>query len=157
MRKQEIIQALTPQAALVPLTEEALVALPTYLARLGVVPVFSFPFRIGRESRVRLDQKSGRLVRMERTMSSKVSADNDLYLVDGGDRLNISRSHLSIERTGQGFVIVDRQSACGCQINEDRIGGHDKGGEHALQDGDDLTIGMPASAYRFRFVVLESV
>lgn len=157
MRKQEIIQALTPQAALAPITEEALVALPAYLARVGVVPIFSFPFRIGRESRVRVDEKSGRLVRMERTMNSNVSADNDLYLVDSGHRLNISRSHLSIERIGQEFVVVDRQSACGCQINEDRIGGHDKGGEHALQDGDELTIGTPGSPYRFRFVVLESV
>ena len=111
-----------------------------------------FPYRIGRESRVLV--VDGRTQRVERPKLNQVEPNNDLFLLDGGTLLNISREHLQIERRGGGYVLIDRGSASGTKVNMQPVGGDDRGGEAAIKDGDEIIIGTKASPYRYRFIVL---
>ncbi|APZ43698.1 FHA domain-containing protein [Acidihalobacter ferrooxydans] len=157
MDKAQFLKALTPIAVLQPLTPEASDSIPLCYVRHTLVPIYEFPFRIGRESRVRVDERTGKPLRTERHKRRDSEPNNDLYLLDKGEFLNISRAHLQIVRFGGQFKVIDRDSACGCLINGRHFGGRDKGGERLIEDGDELGIGNANSPYRFRFVVLESV
>lgn len=155
MDKAQLLKSLTPAAALLALTSEAAEAAPAGHLRDNLVAIYSFPFRIGRESRTQLDEKRGKLIRMERPKSGIHEPNNDLYLVDQGQLLNISREHLLITRDSRQFKIMDRGSACGFLVNDIAFAGRDQGGEAPINDGDVLTIGSKTSPYRFRFVVFD--
>ncbi len=92
----ELFNALLPLAALVPLTEQALHALPDIHVRRGIAVIYAWPFRIGRESRMLVDEKSGQIARLERYRPAGFTPTNDLYLIDEGQLLSISREHLLI-------------------------------------------------------------
>lgn len=139
------------RALLIPITDEARVA----LAGRDAVEIDRLPFRIGRESRVAL--VSGELKYMERRKGT-VTPNNDLYLYDSGDLLNISREHLQIDINDEGeFIVHDRGSACGTHVDGVVVGGGDTTGTATIHDDSEITIGMQDSPYRFRVSNLEKL
>lgn len=95
---------------------QALHALPNEHLRRGLVGINVLPFRIGRESRIYHDEKTGAIHRLERYKPGAHEPNNDLYLLDDGHLLNVSREHLQIVRRDDGFHVVDRKSACGFEV-----------------------------------------
>ncbi len=152
--KQKIIETIIPVAVLKALTDAAERAVPQTILISGMVPIRRFPFRVGRESRVKIIE--GRVERIERERPEEGSPTNDLYLVDDGHLLNISREHFQIEREGEKFYLYDRGSACGTMVEEQSVGGGDRNETIELRDGDVLTIGTRKSPYVFQFLVLDS-
>ncbi len=150
--KQNIIEVITPLAVLKPLTHEALHSVPQGQLAGEYICIRKLPFRIGRESRVK--KIKGRLERIERSKLGDKEPNNDLYLIDEGRFLNISREHLQLEREGEGFLLRDRKSACGTRLGELHIGGEDAGGSHPLKDGDVIAVGAKATPYLFQFISL---
>ena len=150
--KKQILTTLVPVAALQAMTTEAAEAVPLVMITEGLVCIRKFPFKIGRESRVQTVK--GKIERIERPKLDDREPNNDLYLVDRGQLLNISREHLLIESSGSGYLLRDRGSACGTKVNENGVGGSDSGGSLPLNDGDEIIIGTIESPYRFRFVDL---
>jgi hypothetical protein len=106
-----------------------------------------FPFKVGRESRLGRPAPAPGTERRSRSMPQL----NDLYLVEHGEVLNVSREHFLIERDGSGFVLVDRGSACGTIVEGRTIGGDRAGGRVALQDHDVIIVGTPGSSFVFKF------
>jgi pSer/pThr/pTyr-binding forkhead associated (FHA) protein len=153
--KKQITEMFRPLAVLEAMTPEALSAVSQGNIINGFIPIRKFPFRIGRESRVRV--VDGKIERIERSKLNQIDPNNDLYLVDRGVLLNISREHLQIERHGDSHSIVDRGSASGTKVNLEPVGGDDSGGEISLTDGDEILIGTKASPYRYRFVDLSNL
>lgn len=150
--KRLILHQVTPKAVLKPLTDQAREAVPSYQLVGNFVCLFWFPFRVGRESRVRL--VDGRLERIERTKQSDTELNNDLYLVDRGALLNISREHFLIEQRGADYRILDRGSACGTWVGGEPIGGKDIGGQHVLHDGEVIGVGTKDTPFLFQFISL---
>ncbi len=148
--KQSIVEAITPLAVLKPLTPEAVNSVPQGQLTGEYICIRTSPFRIGRESRVK--RIKGGMERIERPKLGTKAPNNDLYLLDEGHFLNISREHLEIAREGEGFVLRDRNSACGTRLGEVHIGGEDAGGAHPLIDGDVIAVGAKATPYLFQFV-----
>jgi hypothetical protein len=129
---------------LVPLTPEAREA-----ARRDTIALDHFPFRVGRESR--LGVHHGALQVMERRKQAE-DPSNDLYLLDTGKVLNISRQHFQIEQSTNGtYELVDRGSACGTIVGNQVLGGHDAGGRATLEDGNVIVVGTSASPYVYKF------
>jgi pSer/pThr/pTyr-binding forkhead associated (FHA) protein len=151
--KKKILEAITPIAVLKAMTSEAKRAVPQTLLQEGMVGVRKFPFRIGRESRVK--KINGKFERIERTKLDDRKPSNDLYLVDDGHLLNISREHLQIEKHGSEYMLVDRGSACGTRVGSAVVGGHDATGRMPLQDGDIIAIGSKSTPYLFQFISLD--
>ena len=151
--KQRIIREITPVAVIKAMTPEAKRAVPQSLLVEDVVSIRKFPFRIGRESRVK--KINGKLERIERPKLDDREPNNDLYLVDDGHLLNISREHLQIEKNGSKYLLVDRGSACGTRVGEVMIGGDDASGSLTLKDGDIIAIGAKATPYVFQFITLD--
>jgi len=140
---------MSESALLIALTEEAREA----LNGREHVEIDELPFRIGRESRTAFVQ--GEMVYMERRKGD-TEPNNELYLLDKGDRLFISREHLQIESTADGaFRVHDRGSACGTQVDGRAIGGRDTPGSAPLHNDSELIIGTPESPYRFTVRHLE--
>jgi predicted component of type VI protein secretion system len=80
--------------------------------------------------------------------------NNDVYLLDTTEKLQISREHFQIEQRADGsFELVDRGSACGTRVGNRAIFDGDKGGRCELKPGDSITLGINSSPYVFRFVV----
>jgi len=152
MNKQEILEAVQPRAVLKPMTPEAAAAIPHHMNANGYICVRDVPFRIGRESRTRVS--GDREVLSERPQHGGRHPNNDLYLLDAGKPLNVSREHLLIMAAGDGYKLVDRGSACGFSVNQGHGGGRDAGGESALVDGDIITIGTTVSPYQYQFIIL---
>lgn len=151
--KRQILDQVMPRAVLRAMNEEAIEAIPAN-SRIGdLVVIRKFPFRIGRESRIRTID--GKTERVERQKLGDRQPNNDLYLIDKGKRLNISREHLQIERESGGYVLVDRGSACGTKIDGASVGGADSGGRGVLRDGDIFAIGTISTPYVYKFIVLE--
>ena len=149
--KRRILQTLFPTAVLKALTPDALFAVPAGLAVDGMVVIHALPFRVGRESRVTVID--GRVHRIERQRLTDDKGINDLYLMDGGELLQISREHFRIEAAADGgFRIIDRGSKCGLTVAGKRIGGHSGVGSAPLHDGDVIGIGTPESPYQFVFI-----
>jgi pSer/pThr/pTyr-binding forkhead associated (FHA) protein len=150
--KKKIFEQVMPKAVLRAITAEAAEAVPQ-TQRIGeLVAIRSFPFRIGRESRIR--RVDGRIERIERQKPELRGPNNDLYLVDKGKLLNISREHLQIEKNGDGYKLVDRGSACGITIGGTSVGGADSGARISLRDGDIFGIGTTGTPYLYAFIVL---
>lgn len=138
---------ITSVAMLVALTEEAELA----LAGKREVSLVQFPFRVGRERRRRNDNRTPDLERR----SGVTPPLNSLYLVESENShaLHISAEHFAIQWIDDGFVLVDRGSACGTIVAGGRIGGNRQGGQTELRDGDEIVVGTSRSPYVFRFAV----
>ena len=148
--KANLLKQFVPLAVLEALTPEARAAVPPNQCTGQFIPIKKFPFRIGRESRVRI--VNGKAERLERPKLSNRETTNDLYLVDQGDFLNISREHLHIDQKGSGYILVDRGSACGTRVENVTVGGDDAGGVSPLDDGDVIALGVKGTPYIYRFI-----
>jgi hypothetical protein len=134
------------RACLIPLTDKARAA-----SLEKNIPIGQYPFRVGRECRMHI--KAGNQVSAERSKTG-AAPNNDLYLQDNAEKMQISREHFQIEqRADGGFDLVDRGSACGTRVGKRTIPGGDRGGRCELKHGDTITIGIKSSPYVFRFVV----
>ena len=154
--KRQILQAVLPKAVLKVLNQESLAAVPTGMQVNGMVVVYGFPFRVGRESRVTII--NGRIHRIERpNVSADSTPTNDLYLLDAGELLQISREHFQIEKTSNGYQVVDRGSKCGVTVAGKRIGAGTGIKSAPLTDGDLIAVGTPETNYLFSFVTLENI
>jgi pSer/pThr/pTyr-binding forkhead associated (FHA) protein len=111
-----------------------------------------FPFRVGRESRI----SHAAAPRANSRRHPDSPANNDLYLTELGDVLNVSREHFRIERQGNEFFIVDRGSACGTLVEGDHVGDRRQGGRRSLENNDVIIVGTSESRFIFKFVLLES-
>jgi pSer/pThr/pTyr-binding forkhead associated (FHA) protein len=152
--KREVLKTFMPQAVLRAMTPIAMQSVPQSMLIEGLVAIRKFPFRVGRESRVKI--VDGRVERIERVRANTSAPNNDLYLIDDGHLLNISREHFQIERNGEKFYLYDRGSACGTIIGERAVGGEDRGETVELKDGDKIIIGTSKSPYIFQFIVLDN-
>jgi pSer/pThr/pTyr-binding forkhead associated (FHA) protein len=90
---------------------------------------------------------------------------NDIYLVETprDGVVHISRQHCTIDRLGNGFLLLDRNSMCGTGIvrsqlpldaNEPfvhRIGAGTPTDRALIYDGDLVIVGNEDSPYVFRF------
>ncbi len=150
--KQALLKRITPLAILKAITPEAKNTMTKNCIGDEIIGIWKFPFRIGRESRI--ENRDGRFIVSERDKSAGGKPFNDIYLVDSGQFLQISRQHLQIEKTEIGYFVSDRGSACGTIINTKKIGGEDRGGTSMLKDGDIIKIGAEDSPYLFEFVTL---
>ena len=151
--KLTILMESLPKAMLQALNPETKNAVPQALLRGDLLVISRFPYKIGRESRVvRID---GRLERIERHKKDDSQPNNDLYLMDRGQRLNISREHFQIEKNDDGYLLVDRGSACGTKVEGVNVGGDDTGGAMQLQDGDVIAVGAIGTPYLFRFITFD--
>jgi pSer/pThr/pTyr-binding forkhead associated (FHA) protein len=136
MTETLILEALTPEA------EKSLGGPDIVLSAL--------PFRVGRECRMVAGSDGALRVQERRKAGSQ--PNNDLYLLDPGPRLQVSRAHFQIEVDGNGgFLLVDRGSALGTLIGNQRVGGGDAGGTAPIKDGDLLVVGTSESPFLFRF------
>lgn len=112
------------------------------------------PYRVGREQRVVL--VAGEYRSIERRQSG-ASPTNDLYMLDLGEKLNVSREHFQIERDEDGhYVLVDRGSACGTIVDDQPVGGHDQGGRRKLHNGSTIRVGTRHSPILLEFVLPEA-
>jgi len=151
--KKKLINSLLPKAVLRAASPQAEEAVPPSMLIDGMIAIRSFPFRVGRESRVKIID--GRIERIERVKSRIEKPNNDLYLIDNGHLLNISREHFQIESSAGRFYLYDRGSACGTYVEERGLGGDDRDETVELMDGDLIRIGTKQSPYVFEFIVLE--
>ncbi len=150
--KKEILERFLPIAVLKALTPAALQSVSSTAHEDGFIPVRTFPFRIGRESRVKIIDD--RIERIERVKTSNIAPNNEIYLIDNGHLLNISREHFQIEKDGSRFFIYDRGSACGTRVNEKEAGL--KGDDTVeLFDNDIITVGTKQSPYQFKFILVD--
>jgi len=151
--KQAILKEISPLAVLKIMTIETENAINENCLASEYLGIWKFPFRIDRESRTQT--VNGKALESERQKNSITAPNNDIYLIDHGEYLQISRQHFQIEKTESGYVLRDRGSACGTTINADTIGGEDTGGTCELHDGDIIKIGSKHSPYQFKFIVLK--
>jgi len=127
-----------------PLTSEARASL-----QRDEIVLRSFPFRVGRESRFGLVH--GKLRSMERRQRA-MPPNNDLYLIDNEELLNISREHFQIELADDGsYAIVDRGSTCGTIVDGAKIGRDASSVRCRLKSGTKIVVGLPDSPYVFEF------
>jgi hypothetical protein len=138
----------TPSATLVPVTPEAQAA----IQHREEIHISTFPFKIGRESRLRaIDRLKSEV---ERRLGG-APPSNDLYLLElSGDLLHLSREHFLIDYRDDRFSLVDRRSACGTVVSGRTIGGTAE--EHCVEllHGDTIIVGTEDSPYVFQFRVL---
>jgi len=153
--KEALIRSFIPEAVLIPLTPEATAAMPAKGSHNGMIPVWKTPFRIGRESRMEIDE-NGNVTVKERYKHGFITAEvNDIYLFDLGEKFQISREHLRIDKNGEGYFVLDRGSKCGSAVGDTRIGADSLTEQVPLNDGDTVVLGTDHSPYRYRFVVLQ--
>lgn len=151
--KLTILLECLPKAMLQALNQETKNAVPQALLRGDLVAISRFPYRIGRESRVvRID---GRLERADRPKKNDSPPNNDLYLIDREQRLHVSREHFQIDKNDDGYLLVDRGSACGTGVEGRQVGGDDSGGAITLHDGDVIAVGAMGTPYLFRFITFD--
>ncbi len=109
-----------------------------------------FPYRVGRESRFKMFR--GERVSLERRMTA-AQPNNDVYLVDQNEILNVSREHFQINRLADGtYSIQDRGSTCGTQVDGKSLGGGSSEMESPLAHGSVITVGTTESAFQFTFL-----
>ena len=138
----------TAVAALIAVTKEAQRA----LGSRSEVRIAQFPFKVGRESRS-LESMKRRAAELK---IQNVPELNDVYLLEPpwSDLLQISREHFLIDKTEDGFVLVDRGSFCGTIVAGTAVGGGRVGGRTPVKSGDQIVVGTPGSDYIFRFETL---
>ncbi|MDJ0622609.1 MAG: FHA domain-containing protein [Desulfocapsaceae bacterium] len=151
--KKAILEKILPAAVLKALTPAAEQAVPPAAMVDDIVPLRNFPYRVGRETRVKI--VDGRVERTERLQGDTAQPSNDLYLVDEGHLLNISREHFQIERDDDKFYLYDRGSSNGTYVERRQVGGGASEDTVELRDGDTIIVGSKESPYIFQFIVLD--
>lgn len=154
--KKSLLDKVTPKAVLRATTDEARESIVKSCLGKDLIGIWDFPFRIGRESRITISNGQ-EFISERHKLRDDSKPNNELYLLDRGEKLQISREHFQIEEDANGFMIRDRKSACGTIVNKEEVGGHDKGGNTTLKDGDMIKIGMNNSSYIFEFILLSNI
>lgn len=155
IEKKELLDSIVPKALLVALTETSNHSIIQKLYGKNIIPIFHFPFRIGREARIEL--VDGEAVLQERHKLGGHKPNNDVYLLDNEKYLQISREHCSIINEGDTYILEDRGSACGSLVNQFELGGDDKSASSQLKDGDIITLGSKESKYKYKFIILDTI
>ena len=145
--KKEIIDSFIPKAVLVPLTEDAKLSIANTSHHKKLIPIGTFPFKIGRESRMEEGDR-GLFVKL-RIMANSSRPNNDIYLIDNKNNIEISNDK-------DEYLIKDRNSTLGTKLNDIEIGKEQNKYTHILKDGDIIKIGSNHSKYEFQFLVLSN-
>ncbi|MCD6333799.1 MAG: FHA domain-containing protein [Candidatus Latescibacteria bacterium] len=149
--REEVPKSADPVASSVPVLRPMTSEARASIQEKEEIKLDTFPFRIGRESRIRM--VNGKPQLMERR-KFQAPPNNEVYLIDMGRRLNVSREHFQIEKNEDGtYTLVDRGSACGTIVGKQSIGGGDQGGNALLKDGDVIVVGTPKSPFVFKFLM----
>jgi len=151
--KKELLHSMIPKAVLKAVTEESKHSITRREFGHDIIPIYNYPFKIGREARV--NYVDGEVILQERHKLSGKEPNNDIYLLDNGQFLQISREHCSVVSQNDTYTLVDRGSACGSIVNQFSIGGDDRNGSMPLKDGDIITLGSKESHYKFKFILLD--
>jgi hypothetical protein len=152
--KQSIIQLIAAKAVLKAMTPEAKDSIPSNMLEQDMVRICQFPFKVGREMRIK--KIGADLMKVERVKPSNQEPSNDLYLIDTRLPRNISRDHFRIEKNSSGYMLVDCGSDCGTAVGTSRTNDQGTGGKTKLEDGDIIAVGTKATPYLFKFIALES-
>jgi len=150
--KQKVIKSIVPKAVLKALTDGSKYAITKKSYELDVIPIYNYPFKIGREARV--EHVNGETIVKERHKLDASMPSNDAYLVDNGKLLQISRRHCVIAMENDSYKLKDRGSACGCMVNDVKIG-NELDDNCGLEDGDIITLGSHNSNYKYQFITLD--
>lgn len=150
--KKELICSFIPDAVLIPLTNEAKNSIID-IKNNNVISMFTFPFRIGRESRMSENEK-GFFVKL-RILSNPSKPNNDIYLFNSTQNLEISKEHFEIEKINNTFFIKDRNSTLGTKLNNEEIGKENANKKYLLKDTDKIKIGSNNSKFEFEFLILK--
>ena len=146
MEPQESPATRPPVALLVATTDEARHS----LGDKSTLRIATFPYRVGRESRVASSAPS-RSADLRLGVAPQL---NDIYLLDPWRKhLQISHEHFAIEYTADGFFLLDRGSACGTIVAGRHVGGDRTGGRTELRSGDEIVVGTDTSPFVFRFEI----
>ncbi|CAM3961531.1 FHA domain-containing protein [Arcobacter cloacae] len=147
--KKELISSFVPEVVLLPITKEAKVS----LMDKKMIVINSFPYKIGRESRIS-ESDRGVFVKL-RIFSSSINPNNDIYLVNSTQSLEISKEHFQIEKKDNKYYIKDRNSTLGTKLNDKEIGKEKINEKFPLNDGDIIKIGSNNSEFQFQFLILK--
>ena len=150
--KQEIINSFIPKAVLVPLTEDAKSTITLLHNRKKLIPISTFPFKIGRESRME-ESDRGLFIKL-RIMANSSRPNNDIYLIDNKNNIEISKEHFEISNDKDEYLIKDRNSTLGTKLNDEEIGKEKSNTLFPIKDGDIIKIGSSHSTYKFKFLIL---
>lgn len=148
--RKELIKKMIPKAVLHAQNEESAFATFRSCFIEETIGIWNFPFRIGRECRIKVLNNENVITSRHSTLST--ITNNDLYIVDIADKLQISREHLSIVNEENKYFLIDKSSTCGTYINEVLV---EQMKKHELKDGDIIKLGSAESPYVFEFVVLD--
>ncbi len=113
--------------------------------------IMSFPFRVGRESRL----APRTAVPPDPRRRPDSSPNNDIYLREAGTVFNVSREHFLIDYRDGAHVLVDRGSACGTLVEGELVGEKRAGGWRRLENHDVIIVGTSESKFVFKFVVMQ--
>ncbi len=150
--KSDIIDSFVPNAVLLPLTNESKNSIVDTKAHNKIISMFHFPFKVGRESRMSENDR-GLFVKL-RILKSNSQPNNDIYLVNCTNNLEISKEHFQIEKIDNNYFIKDRNSSLGTKLNNEEIGKEKTNTLFPLKDGDIIKIGSSNSVYEFKFLIL---
>ncbi len=151
--KNKLINSFIPNAVLIPLTNEAKNSIIDLKKVNNVISIFHFPFKVGRESRMSENDK-GLFIKL-RILENFSKPNNDIYLFNSTQNLEISKEHFQIEIIDDNFFIKDRNSTLGTKINNEEIGKEKANKYYPLKDGDKIKIGSQNSKYEFQFLILK--
>ena len=130
--KANILKAITPKAVLLPLTKDATNAIEKGQCQNDLIPIASFPYRIGRESRLGNNER-GLFLKL-RLKKTSTLPNNDIYLFNDSNDSQISKEHCLIEKTKNFYLLKDRGSRKGTTINGKTYGGNNSEVEQVLND-----------------------
>lgn len=83
----------------------------------------------------------------------QAAPNNELYIHDLNDILNVSREHLQIEQLDDGsYMVEDRDSTCGTIVDDTPIGSVEESTRCPLKEGSLIRVGTPESPFVYRFV-----
>lgn len=147
--KQDILKSIIPRAVLLPLNQKTKMS----ISNDKFIPINNFPFKVGRESRISDDER-GFFVKL-RLRNVEYTPNNDIYLIDNNEFLQISKEHFEISIEDDSYIIVDRGSMNGTTLNNVTIGGDRTIEKRNIDDGDIVKIGTVNSNYEFQFLILD--
>lgn len=153
--KRKLLNSMVPKAVLKAVTSEAKHSILKRFFGQDIIPIYNYPFKMGREARVEhLDDK---IIIQERHGLGSQNPNNDAYLLDNNNLLQISREHCTIisDNTNE-YLLQDRGSSCGTLINQLKVGNGNEDSTSVLKDGDIITLGSEDSKYKFKFIVLDT-
>ncbi len=154
--KKELLSSMIPKAILKAVTSEAKHSIIKRSFSQDIIPIYDYPFRIGRESR--FEHVDNEIIIQKRHDLSGYQPNNDVYLFDSGEFLQISKEHCTIViNDANEYILQDMRSSCGSLINQVQLGGDNENTTSVLNDGDIITLGSKESEYKFKFILLDTI